>query len=82
MGDMGALPLDHILRAMVHFVVEYLSLLGYGNRESRPDSNRTEQRLYRDRQVLTETGQRLSTETATEPLRKTETVECIRERLS
>ena len=45
-------------------------------------SKRTlEQRPYRDRQVLTETGQRLSAETATEPVRKTETVECVRERL-
>ena len=38
-----------------------------------------QQRLYRDRQVLTETGQRLLTETTTEPGRKTETVECVRE---
>ena len=34
-----------------------------------------EQRLYRDRQVLTETGQRPKTETTTKPVRKTETVE-------
>ena len=40
------------------------------------------QRLYRDHQVLTETGQRLLTETATEPVRETETVKCFRERQS
>ena len=37
-----------------------------------------EQRLYRDRLVLTETGQRPETETTTKPVRKTETVECVR----
>ena len=36
-------------------------------------------RPYRDCQVFTETGQRLLTETTTEPGRKTETVECVRE---
>ena len=46
-------------------------------------SKRTlEQRPYRDRQVLTETGQRLLTETTTKPMRKTETVKCVREGFS
>ena len=37
---------------------------------------------YRDRQVLTETGQRPKTETTTKPVRKTETVERDREGLT
>ena len=41
-----------------------------------------EQRLCRDRLVLTETGQRPKTETTTKPVRKTETVECVRKGLT
>ena len=40
------------------------------------------QRLYRDRQVLTETRQRPKTETTTKPVRKTETVERVKEGLT
>ena len=40
------------------------------------------QRLYRDRQVLTETGQRPKKETTTTPVRKTQTVERVKEGLT
>ena len=53
-----------------------------GGEWGRASKRTLEQRPYRDHQVLTETGQRLLTETTTKPVRKTETVECVKEGLN